>query len=296
MLKNGNELNSAVGRRVRSRRNDLGISRRKLAQLSSISERYLALLEAGKANISIRLLDQIASELAMPIAAFLPGQDSQGADDELTRFTASLPYRYRQRALETLRRQFPVSERRECKGIALTGVRGAGKSTLGRHLADYLGFTFVRISDLVTTIAGLDIGELIALGGQDAYRQNEHQALKDIISRPGQFVVETSGGIVHSQENYQLLLEHFTTIWIKACPDELMQRVIDQKDLRPMAGRKQAKAELKQLIAERQESYNRVHEILDTTGATFRQSARQLEEIADRIFSPGKQAVSQTGK
>ena len=241
-------LTRGVGLLVRQGRAQHGLTRRALAAAAGISERYLAQLEAGSANVSLKLLARIGQALGVSIHALIPAEAP-----------APIPAR---------------------KGIALVGLRGAGKTTLGTALAGATGLAFVRLTQVIVERAGMEIGELMELAGTDAFRRLEAEALADLIAAPDRIVLETGGGIVADGEAYEMVRRHFHTVWIKASPQDHMARVIAQNDLRPMAGRAAAIDDLRRLMAERQAAYGAADAVLDTHGASVDEAAARLVQLA----------------
>lgn len=272
-----------IGRRVRSLRKSLRLSRKQLSQRSGVSERYLGQLENGHANVSVGVLNRIAGELGVTLSAVVSGQSNAAMNGPIATLVATLTPKEQEEAFKLLKRTFedrPVQK----KGIALIGLRGAGKSTLGEALAEVSGYQFLRMTNLIAEAAGMRLVELMELGGQNAYRRMELDVLKKIISAPGMAVLETSGGIVNSTQAYELLCQHFRTVWITATPEEHMQRVIDQNDLRPMAGRASAMADLKALLADRLGAYQKADYVLDTSSRTLRECLGELVDISAGVL------------
>lgn len=225
-----------LGDRVRDARKARGLSRRGLSDLSGVSERYLAQLESGAGNISIVLLRDIALSLGLRLEHFVcePDEPAPGPGDKAQR-------------------------------IALVGLRGAGKSTLGKALARRLGFRFIELNDVIRELSGLPISEIFNLYGDAGYRRFECEAVDMVASQRTQVVLAVAGGIVADPEAYEALLERFNTVWLKATPEEHMSRVRAQGDLRPMQGNPQAMAQLKQILSERMKDYARAQLAFDTS-------------------------------
>ena len=234
---------STLGDRVRAWRNEQGMTRKALSAASGVSERYLAQLEAGEGNISILLLRKVAQAMGV--------------------------------AVETLVREEPAQE----KPIALLGLRGAGKSTLGAKLGDALKVPFIELDREVEKEAGAPLGEVFAMYGQDAFRRFERRALERVLQN-GRAVIATGGGLVTDPATYKLLLERCKCIWLKAAPEEHMSRVIAQGDMRPFKGSSTALDEIRRLLADRDRLYSRADAVLDTSGKTVRTALTQLVSIA----------------
>jgi len=272
-----------VGQRVRDLRRAEGLTRRQLASAANISERYLGQLENGQANASIQILHRIAAEFGRTVSAVLPAApNGDVGGDALERLIAGLSDGQRAEAHALLASRFgmPVDtgRSRPLKGVALIGLRGAGKTTLGRDFADLTGVPFKRLSQAAADRAGLEMTEIMELMGPDVFRRLEHEALQALVDTDERIVLETSGGIVSHPESFDLLLERFHTVWLKASPDEHMQRVIDQRDLRPIAGRKEAMKDLVGLLNARNDAYARADTVIDTSGRTPRDCLRDLVE------------------
>ena len=231
---------SLLGDRVRALRSEHGLTRRALAAASGVSERYLAQLEAGEGNISVLLLRKVARAMSVPV--------------------------------ESLVRE----EAPQQKCIALLGLRGAGKSTLGGKLAQSLGVPFVELDREVEKEAGAELGEVFAMYGQDAYRRFERRALERVLAQHERAVIATGGSLVTDAGNYKLLRDRCLCVWLKASPEEHMARVIAQGDMRPFKGRSAALEEIRQLLADRDRLYGRADLVLDTSGRSARSSLSQL--------------------
>jgi XRE family aerobic/anaerobic benzoate catabolism transcriptional regulator len=235
---------SLLGERVRAWRNEQGVTRKALSAASGVSERYLAQLEAGEGNISVLLLRKVARAMGVPV--------------------------------ESLVRE---DERKE-KCIALLGLRGAGKSTLGEKLAQALGVAFVELDRDVEREAGAELGEVFAMYGQEGFRRFERRALERVLAQHDRAVVAVGGSLVTDAATYKLLRERSLCVWLKASPEEHMARVIAQGDMRPFKGRSAALEEIRQLLADRDRLYSRADFVLDTSGKTVRSSLSQLISLA----------------
>ena len=272
----GNRLSRQVGENVRRARKALRQPRRAIAGKTGVSERYLGQLETGRANISLNVLDRVAAALDLHICDLIDGDGSDSRP--LRQFIAKLSGEQQRDAIGLLARRFAGAEPRSTS-IALVGLRGAGKTTLGTLLAERLGVKFVQLSQLITERVGMTTQELVELAGLDAFRRLEREALEALIDQGTRVVLETSGGIVGAEETYRLVLANFHTIWIKARPEDHMQRVIGQNDLRPMEGRPQAMDDLRSLLANRESAYDRAHGSIDTSGLNAAEAAGKLTGI-----------------
>jgi XRE family aerobic/anaerobic benzoate catabolism transcriptional regulator len=169
-------------------------------------------------------------------------------------------------------------EERQQKCIALLGLRGAGKSTLGAKLAESLKVPFVELDREVEKEAGAALGEVFAMYGQDAFRRFERRALERVLAQHDRAVIATGGGLVTDTATYKMLLERCVCVWLKASPEEHMARVIAQGDMRPFKGRSAALDEIRQLLADRDRLYRRANATVDTSGKTLRQSLNELRQ------------------
>jgi XRE family transcriptional regulator, aerobic/anaerobic benzoate catabolism transcriptional regulator len=277
-------LIARVGERVRKARELKGIPRRVLSDISGVSPRYLALLEAGDGNISIGLLQRVATALDHRIE-WLVGEDDPWTSQALQ--VADLwrraPAETRARVLEVLG-PHPDSDLRR-RRIALTGLRGAGKSTLGAAAGAALGIPFVELNREIEDQAGMPATEVMALYGQEGYRRLEAQALGRVIATHDTMILAVAGGIVAEPDTYKTLLAHFHTIWVRASPEEHMGRVRAQGDNRPMAGNPEAMDQLRFILTSRESLYDQARARLDTTGRSVEASlADLLALIAERRF------------
>ncbi len=273
-----------VGERVRKARELKGIPRRVLSEVSGVSPRYLALLEAGEGNISIGLLQRLAEALDHRIE-WLVGEDDPWTSDavRVAQLYRSAPAEVRGTVLDLLAPQPEATARRH--RIALIGLRGAGKSTLGALAGAELGLPFVELNREIEEQAGMPVNEVMAFYGQEGYRRLEAQALGRIVATHEAMILAVAGGIVAEPETFKALLANFHTIWIKATPAEHMARVRAQGDTRPMAGNPEAMEQLKFILTSRETLYDQARAKLDTTGRSAAQSlADLLALIRERGF------------
>ncbi len=273
-------LIAQVGERVRRARDRKGIPRRVLSEMSGVSPRYLAQLEAGEGNISIGLLQRVAHALDHRIE-WLVGVDDPWESDahriaELYR-SATAPVQAQVRAALSPE---PVEATRAHR-ICLVGLRGAGKSTLGRRAGERLGLPFVELNREIEEQSGMPVDDLMALYGQEGYRRLEAQAVSRVIATHQAMILAVAGGIVAEPETYARLLQGFHTIWIKASPAEHMARVRDQGDTRPMAGNPEAMDQLKSILTAREALCDRATAKLDTSGKTEDESLDDLLALID---------------
>ena len=262
-----------VGERVRVAREAKGFTRKKLSDLSKISQRYLAQLEAGEGNISIALLHRVASALNRRVEWFVVEEDPSEASQIAALYSAATGSQ-RQKILQILNPE-PSADMR-ARRICLIGLRGAGKTTLGRLLGESLDIPFVELNREIEEQSGIPVNEVIALYGQEGYRRLERQALERIVATRDCLALAAAGGVVSEPETFHFLLGRFHTIWLKAAPEEHMQRVRAQGDERPMAGNPKAMEELNAILKSREALYARAEVIVDTSGRTVTESAAEL--------------------
>ncbi|MAM63123.1 helix-turn-helix transcriptional regulator [Maritimibacter sp. UBA3975] len=278
------DLIARVGERVRRARDRKGIPRRVLSEKSGVSPRYLAQLEAGEGNISIGLLQRVAVALDHKIE-WLVGEDDPWTSDALR--VADL-YRSADSGVQASVRATlspePTAMQRANR-VCLVGLRGAGKSTLGRRAGEALGIPFVELNREIEDQAGMPVDEVMAFYGQEGYRRLEAQALGRVIATHDSMILAVAGGIVAEPETYNRLLTHFHTIWVKATPAEHMARVREQGDERPMAGNPEAMEQLKSILTSREALYEKALAQLDTSGKAEDESCDELVAlIRDRGF------------
>lgn len=271
-------LIARVGERVREARQRRGIPRRVLSEISGVSPRYLAQLEAGEGNISIGLLQRVAVALDHRIE-WLVGEDDPWTSDAVR--VADL-YRVanadiQQAALRILSPE-PIEALR-AKRICLVGLRGAGKSTLGARLGAEMGIPFVELNAEIEEQSGMPVSEVMALYGQEGYRKLEAQAVNRVIATHETMILAVAGGIVAEPETYNTLLSHFHTIWLRASPTEHMERVRAQGDERPMAGNPEAMEQLKSILTSREALYGKALAQFDTSGLSEDEAFARLQGL-----------------
>jgi XRE family aerobic/anaerobic benzoate catabolism transcriptional regulator len=272
----------ALGERVRALRSRRGMTRKAAAQLAEVSERHLANLEYGVGNASILVLQQVAQALQCPLAELI-GDVTTSSPEWLM-----LREMLEGRDENTLRRvRVSVGQMLGTGGssearsprIALIGLRGAGKSTLGRLLAQDLGFPLVELSQEIEQFAGCSAAEIQALYGQNAYRRYERRALEEAIQIHAEAVIATPGGLVSDAATFNLLLAHCTTVWLQAEPEDHMKRVVAQGDMRPMAASREAMDDLKAILAGRAAFYSKADFQLNTSAQPLEESFQELRRI-----------------
>ena len=277
---------AALGREVRRGRAKRGMTRRQLAQASHTSERYLAQIESGTGNPSVTVLRAIAHALDISAANLLgePAAHS-GARAALLDLVAQLPEQSFAELTQLIEARSLPSERADrARRIALIGLRGAGKSTLGRMLARHLGWPFIELDRVVEQDYGASIPDMIEIAGTATFRRHERAALARVIAQHDAAVITTAGGIVSDHESYALLLRRSHAIWIKARPEEHMSRVMAQGDFRPMAQNREAMTDLVAILEARGFDYARAQAQLDTSSETVEQSFAKLLRISSDVL------------
>ncbi len=272
-----------VGERVREARSRKNISRKALSEISGVSQRYLAQLETGAGNISIVLLRRVAEALDYKIE-WLVGEEDPYSSKLLSLFSLfkQATSSQRMKVLEILDPDHP--KLRRSKRIAFIGLRGAGKSTLGRLTAEKTSLPFLELNEEIEQASGMPVNEVIALYGQEGYRRLERQSVERIVATNDSIVLAVAGGIVSEPETFNYLLRHYHTIWLKAEPTDHMTRVRGQGDERPMAGNPEAMEELKSILLSREAIYARAEIQVNTSGRTLEQT---LGDVVDAIDEKG---------
>ena len=259
----------ALGERVRALRARRGMTRKALAQATDVSERHLANLEYGAGNASILVLLQVTRALHCSFAELLGDMTTQSPEWLLlremlkSRDEATLR-RVRVAVSELLGNEAGQGEARPSR-IALIGLRGAGKSTLGRMLAEDLDFPFIELTREIERMAGCSAAEILGLYGQNAYRRYERRALDEAVQIYPEAVIATAGGMVSDLVTFNLLLRHCATVWLQADPEDHMARVAAQGDFRPMAASSEAMEDLKSILAGRAAFYSKAELRVDTS-------------------------------
>lgn len=246
------KLLEGLGAAVRARRTERGLTLRALAKLAGVSERFLVQLEAGEGNISVARLEDVAEALGTTGAELLAG-----APSSRSKTNAAAP-----------------------AVLALVGLRGAGKSSIGAKVAARLGVPFVELDEAIAREAGMTLGAIFEIHGEAYYRQMEREVLRRLVDAGEPLILATGGSIVTDPETWGLLRRRARTVWLKATPREHWDRVVAQGDVRPMRGRPRAMNELKQLLVHRTPLYEQADVSLDTTG-------RAVSELVDRIAALG---------
>jgi XRE family aerobic/anaerobic benzoate catabolism transcriptional regulator len=277
-----------LGERVRQVRARRGMTRKLLARDSGVSERYLAQLEGGAGNISILLLRRVAAAMGLPLAELIDEAPERPLEYAMARQLldglgpAELGSAYQALARSVGRTGDAARGRR----IALIGLRGAGKSTLGRRLAERLGVPFVEMAAAIAEESGTSLSEIFSLYGQAAYRRYERRALERAVAAHEAAVIATGGSLVSEAGTFELLLRSCHTIWIAASPAEHMSRVMAQGDLRPMQASREAMADLKRILDTRRALYGKAAAVVDTTARSIDDSFASLLDAAQRLLRP----------
>ena len=283
-----------LGERVRALRSRRGMTRRAVALAADVSERHLANLEYGIGNVSMLVLLQVAGALQCSLAELIGDVTTRSPEWLLLR--EMLEHRDEatlKRVRVVVGEMLGMGGANEAKvsrspRVALVGLRGAGKSTLGQRLADDLGFPFVELSREIEKFAGCSVNEIQSLYGQNAYRRYERRAVEEAIQIYPEAVIAAPGGLVADAATFNLLLAHCTTVWLQAAPEDHMKRVAAQGDLRPMAASKEAMEDLKGILAGRAAFYSKAELRLDT-------SAQPLEATFEALRTMVRRALQMPG-
>jgi XRE family aerobic/anaerobic benzoate catabolism transcriptional regulator len=273
-----------LGQRVRTMRALRGMSRKVLAKVSGISERYIAQLESGKGNVSIVLLRRVSTAMGAHLEDLIPASEPSPDWPIIRDLVRKATPNQIAQAKDVLSGHDASAQRTSFAGIALIGLRGAGKSTLGKLLAKKIGWSFVELNKEIEAQNGLSVAEIIALYGQEGFHRMEQTALGQLLARKQLMVLATGGGIVSEPVTFDLILSSFYTVWLKAEPEEHMARVRRQGDLRPMADDRSAMAELRTILLSREPLYARASAVVDTAGLTVDNAAARLIEAVAPVL------------
>jgi XRE family transcriptional regulator, aerobic/anaerobic benzoate catabolism transcriptional regulator len=267
-----------VGERLRTLRAQRGVTRRDLSRLSRVSERYIAQLESGTGNISILLLRRIARALGIGTEDLVGDRPDRTVERRLLeQVVAALPENRLEEARGLLQRQFGRQEAgSRGRRIALIGLRGAGKSTLGRMLAARLGVGFVELDREVEREGRMELSDIFAVHGQEGFRRLERAALHRLVREGEPAVIATGGGIVAEPATFGFLLDTCVTVWLRASPEEHMGRVVEQGDTRPMRDNRHAMDDLRAILVSREALYAKADHVVDTSGQTPKESLAAL--------------------
>jgi XRE family aerobic/anaerobic benzoate catabolism transcriptional regulator len=263
-----------LGERIRAARARRGMTRKILARDSGVSERYLAQLETGHGNSSIILLRQVAQAMSLPLAELVREDPDHPVEFSLlVQSLARLDSKQLAQARKLMTESFGASmERGRRQRIALIGLRGAGKSTLGAKLAATLRIPFIELDREIERLAGMSLASLFDLYGQSAYRRYERRALESVIDSYDRAVIATGGSLVSEPATFDLLLSACFTVWLTARPEEHMSRVMAQGDLRPMAENTEAMDDLRRILEGRAALYSKADVAVETAGKSVDQS------------------------
>jgi XRE family aerobic/anaerobic benzoate catabolism transcriptional regulator len=283
------EFLTALGERVRALRARRGLTRKTLAAMAEVSERHLANLEYGTGNASILILLQVANSLQCSLSELIGDVTTSNPEWLMIREQLANSDETTLRNVRLAITELLGSSAGEARShrVALIGLRGAGKSTLGQRLAKDLGYPFVELSRDIEKLAGCSVNEIQALYGMNAYRRYERRALEALIQSHPQAVIATPGGMVSDTATFNLLLSSCTTVWLKAEPEDHMQRVIAQGDLRPMGSSKEAMEDLKQILKGRAAFYSKADVTIETSAQAYEQTFElliaQVKKVLDVV-------------
>jgi XRE family aerobic/anaerobic benzoate catabolism transcriptional regulator len=255
------------------------MTRKQLAHEAGVSERHLAQLEGGEGNISIVLLRRITTALNVALSGLFGAETEAPAESQLIeRFLHRLPSNRVQDVVSRLVREFGRDDEVRRNRIALIGLRGAGKSTLGLRLSQEMKIPFIELDREVEKDAGMPLAEIFSLYGQSGYRRIEKKTLDRVLLESDHAIISVGGGVVSEKETYDSLLANCYTIWIQARPEEHMSRVIAQGDFRAMADNDEAMEDLRSILEAREPLYRKADLHLDTAGESVEQSFTKLKK------------------
>lgn len=266
-----------LGERVRTLRNQRGMSRKVLAAHARVSERYLAQMEVGKGNCSIVLLRRIARAIGLPVTQLVQDSGEPPLDLVLlTQFLERLPAQALSEARSLLLKRFGETADSRRRRIALIGLRGGGKSTLGQLLAARLDVPFIELDGEIEKRSGASLTEIFDMFGQETFRRAEREAFESVLAQNRAFVMATSGSIVTEPGTLELLLASCFTVWVRAEPSEHMSRVMAQGDMRPMANSGRAMDDLVSILKSREPLYAKAEVAVTTSGKTPSETMAEL--------------------
>jgi XRE family aerobic/anaerobic benzoate catabolism transcriptional regulator len=269
-------LQKTLGARIRAGRQARELTLAQFAERVGLSRRFLTDLELGRANVSLQGLAKVADALAITPASLVAPDGEPSRRAELVRLVELVPERAVDEARAALERLVAAPTPRR---VALIGLRGAGKSSLGSAAAECAGIRFVELDQRVEEVAGMPLADVFTLHGEAWYRRLEREALEKIVADRRPLVVATGGGIVMAADTYELLRRHFVTIWLEATPEDHWNRVVEQGDGRPMQGQPAAMARLREILSERAPLYGLAHHTVDTSALGLVKSREKVEAI-----------------
>ncbi len=267
-----------VGERLRVTRARRGMSRKVLSLASGVSERYLAEMERGSGNASLLVVRKLSAAMGIRVSELVAEEADRSIDlnhavHQLERLSASQITEARQWMATRFGKQSAADRRR----IALIGLRGAGKTTLGQGLATSLGVPFTELDREIERASGMEMSEIFAAHGQSGFRRLEYQALEETLGQHDRCVIATGGSIVTEPRTFDLLLSECFVIWLRATPEQHMARVAAQGDLRPMASSRQAMEDLQAILQARAQLYGKANASVDTSETSEQDALDQLK-------------------
>ncbi len=280
-----------LGRRVRRHRTELGLSGRELAERAGLSQRFIAQIEAGKGNIAIGRLQGLATALGVRLETLVAEPRAGGARQAIDRLLEGRGSEELSRVQSLLEVVLGVQRPR---AVALLGIRGAGKSTVGPMVAEALVLSFVELDERIEAAAGLSLAEVFAIHGEPYYRRLEARCMARLIAAGEACVVALPGGIIGNDQIWELVRSSCVSVWLKARPEDHIARVLAQGDSRPMADRTDAMAELRSLVAAREPLYRRADVVVDTSasavGEVTSEVVRAVEQRWQTAMTPAHRA------
>jgi len=270
-----------LGTRVRELRNRRAMTRKAMSREADISERHLAQIEAGDGNVSIVLLRRMTATLGVTLQELFATRPANREEQTITKLLERLPATRRRDLLARIESEFAPKESGRRQRIALIGLRGAGKSTLGSRLASETRASFIELDAEIEKETGMPLADIFSLYGQGGYRSIERRVLERVLNEAQHAILSVGGGIVSERDTYELLLSKCYTIWIKAQPEEHMSRVVAQGDYRAMAGNDHAMDDLRRILSAREPLYRQADAQLDTSGSTRDASFAKLKILID---------------
>ena len=287
----------SVARSVRAARARRGMTRKQLAHDAGVSERLLAQLEMGEGNTSIVLLRRITDALNVSLSdLFMDVMEPQPEKRFIQNLLERLPDHRLKEVAQKLIREFGEDVKLRWSRLALIGLRGAGKSTLGAKIAKVFKAPFVELDAEIEKDAGIPLAEIFSLYGQSGYRRIERQTLERVLQQHQRVIISIGGGVVSEKENYDYLLKNCFTIWIKAQPEEHMARVIAQGDFRAMENSDEAMEDLRRILEAREPLYEKADGVVDTSGETVEKSFTRLKDVVQSIAEKMKSQLKAKSK